>query len=171
MRIAHEFRDALVAAAIALVLAACGAMRPKPIPVVRFTAPTQHRHAVDANDVLFRAIGLVGTPYRYGGNTPRGGFDCSGLVDYVFRDVAGIVLPRTAEQISHIDAPEIPRNRLVSGDIVFFHQRGRQVSHVGIYVGKGRFVHAPNAGGTVRLDYLDSRYWKTHYSGAKRVPL
>jgi cell wall-associated NlpC family hydrolase len=126
------------------------------------------RHAT-ANDILFRAIGLVGTPYRYGGNTPVSGFDCSGLVDYVFREAAGIALPRTAEAISKIDAPRVDRDDLRSGDIVFFHHRGRRISHVGIYVGNGRFVHAPNEGGTVRLDALNSPYWRDHFSGAKRV--
>jgi cell wall-associated NlpC family hydrolase len=124
-----------------------------------------------ANAILFRAIALVGTPYRTGGNTPESGFDCSGLVGYIFRDVAGIALPRTAEEISRIDAPDIDRDALASGDLVFFHGHGRNVTHVGIYVGENRFVHAPNKGGTVRLDALDGDYWREHYSGAKRVRL
>jgi len=131
-------------------------------------SPRDERQAT-ANDILFRAIGLVGTPYRYGGNTPSGGFDCSGLVDYVFRDAAGIALPRTAAAISKVDAPRVSRQDLRSGDLVFFHHRSRRVSHVGIYVGKGQFVHAPNTGGTVRLDALDAPYWRDHYSGAKRI--
>jgi cell wall-associated NlpC family hydrolase len=160
----------LLTLACASILAACGAPRPQPQPLPRFTAPTRHKGEVSANDILFRAIALVGTPYRYGGNTPQGGFDCSGLVEYVFRDVAGIVLPRTAQEISEIGAPDVNRDRLESGDLVFFHQ-SRRVSHVGIYVGEGRFVHAPNEGGTVRLDHLDDDYWNKHFSGAKRIPL
>ena len=120
--------------------------------------------------MLFRAIGLVGTPYRYGGNTPEGGFDCSGLVGYVFRDTAGVNLPRTSEEISRIEAQDVRRGDLESGDIVLFGGRGR-INHVGIYVGAGRFVHAPNEGGTVRLDTLDGAYWKDHFKGAKRIPL
>lgn len=116
-------------------------------------------------------MALVGTPYRQGGNTPDTGFDCSGLVDYIFADVAGIALPRTASDISRIDAPSVDGDRLESGDLVFFHGHGRTVTHVGIYVGGGRFVHAPNKGGTVRLDPLDADYWRAHYSGAKRVRL
>lgn len=154
-----------------LVLAACSTPRPKPGPLPRFTAPTRHHGAVGPNDILFRAIALVGTPYRYGGNTPEGGFDCSGLVGYVFRDVAGIVLPRSAADIGDIAAPDIDRNRLESGDLVFFRHLTRHVSHVGIYVGEGRFVHAPNEGGTVRLDRLDDTYWHEHFVGAKRIPL
>ncbi|MGH8040900.1 MAG: C40 family peptidase [Rudaea sp.] len=151
----------------ACVLAGCGRHVVRTPAAVHY--PPAATHGANANDILFRAIGLVGTPYRYGGNTPRGGFDCSGLVDYVFREVAGIELPRTAEGISRIDAPKVPRDALESGDLVFFHHNNRQVSHVGIYVGKGRFVHAPNAGGTVRLDELAAPYWREHYSGAKRV--
>jgi cell wall-associated NlpC family hydrolase len=154
-----------------LALGGCSAPHPKPGPLPRFTAPTRHHGEVGPNDILFRAIALVGTPYRYGGNTPDGGFDCSGLVAYVFRDVAGIVLPRTAEEISAIGAPEIDRDRLESGDLVFFRHHTRGVTHVGIYVGEGRFVHAPNEGGTVRLDRLDDNYWREHFRSAKRIPL
>ena len=165
MRIRKFFICGLVAG-VAAGLSGCGSRAVKPAPSVAYPTRTQR---ANPNDILFRAIGLIGTPYRYGGNTPRGGFDCSGLVDYVFHDVAGIDLPRTAEEISRIDAPQVARKQLESGDLVFFHTEGRRVSHVGIYVGKGRFVHAPNEGGTVRLDYLDAPYWREHYSGAKRV--
>lgn len=121
-----------------------------------------------ANAVLFRAIGLVGTPYRYGGNTPEGGFDCSGLVGFVFREAAGMALPRTTGAIASLDAPKLKQARLAPGDLVFFGQRGR-VNHVGIYVGEGRFVHAPNSGGTVRLDALDGHYWRDAWLFGKRV--
>lgn len=156
---------------LAALLGACSAPRPKPGPLPRFTAPSPHHGEIGPNDILFRAIALVGTPYRYGGNTPESGFDCSGFVDYVFRDVAGIVLPRTVDDIDAINAPEVRREELNSGDLVFFRTSGRKVSHIGIYVGEGRFVHAPNEGGTVRLDRLDNVYWNAHYSGAKRIPL
>jgi cell wall-associated NlpC family hydrolase len=122
-----------------------------------------------SNDVLMRAIGLVGTPYRYGGNTPEGGFDCSGLVGFVFRDAAGVVLPRSTRELIDISAPDIDRDRLQPGDLVYFNPKGGRVSHIGIYVGEGRFVHAPSRGGTVRLDALGSDYWNRHYVGAKRV--
>ncbi len=121
-----------------------------------------------ANAVLFRAIALVGTPYRYGGNTPDTGFDCSGLVGYVFRDAAGVALPRTSSDMSDLDARRIDMRDLQAGDLVFFAE-GRRVSHVGIYVGEQRFVHAPNTGGTVRLDRLDTPYWNAHFVYGKRV--
>ena len=121
-----------------------------------------------ANSVLMRAIGLVGTPYRYGGNTPESGFDCSGLVTYVYRDMLDLRLPRTSRELADVQGPRIAPEKLAAADLVFFGSKGN-VSHVGIYVGEGRFVHAPSTGGTVRLDRLDGLYWRDHYSGAKRV--
>jgi cell wall-associated NlpC family hydrolase len=121
-----------------------------------------------ANAVTIRALGLVGTPYRYGGNSPESGFDCSGLVTYVFRDVLDIRLPRTSRELAKVQGPKIAPKKLAAGDLVFFGSKG-EVGHVGIYVGEGRFVHAPSTGGTVRLDYLDGPYWRDHYTGAKRV--
>ena len=122
-----------------------------------------------ANDVLFRAIGLVGTPYRWGGNTPAGGFDCSGLVDYIYRSATGIKLPRSSRDMASMDGEKVQRmTQLASGDLVFFGKSGA-ISHVGVYVGKGRFVHAPNSGGTVRLDDIDGPYWRDHFAYGKRV--
>lgn len=166
----------LLFGAIMLALAGCGGghkqvrkTRPHaPPPPSRTWATVQPDNPAAANAVLMRALGLVGTPYRYGGNTPEGGFDCSGLVNYVYRDMLDLRLPRTSRDLAAYQGPRIPPERLASGDLVFFGSGG-QVSHVGIYVGEGRFVHAPSSGGTVRLDYLDGYYWRDHYSGAKRV--
>lgn len=121
-----------------------------------------------ANAVLIRAISLVGTPYKWGGNTPEGGFDCSGLVNYVYRDMLDMRLPRTTSELIKLQGPRIQPVQLAGGDLVFFGSGG-QVSHVGIYVGEGRFVHAPSSGGTVRLDQLDDPWWRDHYSGARRL--
>jgi cell wall-associated NlpC family hydrolase len=107
-------------------------------------------------------------PYRYGGNTPDSGFDCSGLVAYVYREMLDLRLPRTSRDLAAVQGPKIDPQRLATGDLVFFGSRG-SVTHVGIYVGEGRFVHAPSTGGTVRLDSLSGPYWKDHYTGAKRV--
>lgn len=122
-----------------------------------------------ANDILFGAMGLVGTPYHWGGNSPQTGFDCSGLVNYVYESVADIQLPRTSLAMSELDTPKLGRKQLAAGDLVFFHGGSSRISHVGIYVGKGRFVHAPNSGGTVRLDSLDNPYWSSHFSFGRRV--
>ena len=122
-----------------------------------------------ANDVLFRAMALVGTPYHWGGNTPAGGFDCSGLVDYIYRTAARIKLPRTSHDLAAMDGRKVRQmTQLASGDLVFFDIDGA-ISHVGVYVGKGRFVHAPNSGGTVRLDDIDGPYWGGHFAYGKRV--
>ncbi|MCC7095748.1 MAG: C40 family peptidase [Thermomonas sp.] len=123
-----------------------------------------------ANAVLIRAISLVGTPYHWGGNTPEGGFDCSGLVNYVYRDMLNLRLPRTTSELIRLQGPRIQPEQLAGGDLVFFGTGGK-VSHVGIYVGEGRFVHAPSTGGTVRLDRLDDPWWHDHYSGARRLLL
>ncbi|HWI24981.1 MAG TPA: C40 family peptidase [Lysobacter sp.] len=157
---------------ITLLLAACGGsenLRPaRPVAMPRAWPVVPPADPERANAVLMRAISLVGTPYRYGGNTPDGGFDCSGLVNYVYRDMLDLRLPRTSRDLASLQGPRIPPDHLAAADLVFFGSSG-SVSHVGIYVGEGRFVHAPSTGGTVRLDHLDGPYWRDHYSGARRV--
>lgn len=155
----------------AALLSACASRTPPPAPVIRTPvfAPSQAFSPV-AEDVLFQALGLVGTPYRWGGNTPDSGFDCSGLIGYVYRDAAGITLPRTTREMIGMRAQDIDQNSLQTGDLIFFATNGgSQVSHAGIYVGEGRFVHAPATGGTVKLDTLSKAYWQKAYLGAKRV--
>ncbi|WP_274507862.1 C40 family peptidase [Xanthomonas campestris] len=155
-----------------LLLAACSqapVRRPAPAPATARVWPqVPPANPAAANNILMRALGLVGTPYRYGGNTPESGFDCSGLVTYVYKDVLALSLPRTSRDLAAVQGPKIPAEKLSTGDLVFFGSSG-SVTHVGIYVGEGRFVHAPSSGGTVRLDFLDGAYWRDHYSGSKRV--
>ena len=119
-----------------------------------------------AHDIAIHALGLVGTPYRYGGNTPDTGFDCSGLIGYVYRQRVGTPPPRTVAQLNQWGQP-IDANELRTGDLVVFG-RGRSPSHAGIYVGEGRFVHAPSSGGTVRLDHLQSRHWSNQNPAFRR---
>jgi cell wall-associated NlpC family hydrolase len=152
-----------------LLLGACAGRAPVSTPVESPPAIPEFGDG-RADDVLFRALGLVGTPYRYGGNTPASGFDCSGLIGYVYRDAAGISLPRSTRELIAMGVPNVGREALRSGDLVFFATSGGgRVSHAGIYVGEGRFVHAPSSGGTVRLDSLADRYWQSSYLKAKRV--
>jgi cell wall-associated NlpC family hydrolase len=163
----------LIVISLAALLGACASAPPPSKPQVVYrpvvTAPPQMLSQA-AENVLFRAIGLVGTPYRWGGNTPDSGFDCSGLIGYVYRDAAGISLPRSTRDMIVISAPDVKLNQLQSGDLVFFATSGgSQVSHAGIYVGEGRFVHAPASGGTVKLDSLNKPYWQKAYLNAKRV--
>nr|WP_246189337.1 C40 family peptidase [Pseudoxanthomonas kalamensis] len=166
----HAPRIAILLFGTLLVLAGCGSDK----PVVRSPPPgsawpvVSAKDPAAANSVLMRALGLVGTPYRWGGNTPESGFDCSGLVTYVYRDMLDLRLPRTSRDLAQVQGPKISPGKLAPADLVFFGSRGN-VTHVGIYVGEGRFVHAPSSGGTVRLDHLDGAYWRDHYSGARRV--
>jgi cell wall-associated NlpC family hydrolase len=110
-----------------------------------------------ANDVTLYAISLVGTPYRWGGNTPESGFDCSGLIGHVYKSRAGVLAPRTVSALTDWGQP-VPTQSLRTGDLVVFVQKG-VANHAGIYVGEGRFVHAPSSGGEVRLEALNSKYW------------
>lgn len=122
-----------------------------------------------ADDVLLQAMAQIGVPYRWGGSSPQTGFDCSGLIGYVFNNSMNIKLPRSTTEMMRLKAPVIERSRLRSGDIVFFATSGgRRVSHAGIYVGDNRFVHAPSSGGKVRIDSLDMPYWNKAYLQAKR---
>ena len=158
--------------AAVLLLAGCGgkATRPaaKAAPPVRHWPQVRPADPAAANAVSLRALSLVGTPYRYGGNTPESGFDCSGLVNYVFRDMLELRLPRSSRELAAVQGPKVRPEQLATGDLVFFGN-GREVNHVGIYIGEGRFVHAPTTGGTVRLDHLDGHYWRSSYTGARRV--
>jgi cell wall-associated NlpC family hydrolase len=146
-------RPALAIAFFALT--GCASAPPAPI-----TAPGGSGDRAAAH-----AAKMVGKPYRYGGESPSSGFDCSGLVHYSFRQ-AGVSVPRsTAAQLR---ASQPVRGNLRRGDLVFFDQEGKKRSHVGIYLGNGRFVHAPSSGKRVRTDSLDSRYWKKHFDEARR---
>ena len=114
------------------------------------------------------ALNHLGIRYRYGGNSPTEGFDCSGLVSYVAFQSLGLTLPRSAADIA-ARGQEIERGELVAGDLVFFNTMGRKFSHVGIYVGGDRFIHSPSAGGVVRVEDMKMAYWTKRYNGARRL--
>jgi murein DD-endopeptidase len=109
---------------------------------------------------------MVGKPYRYGGSSPAG-FDCSGLVQFSYRQ-AGIALPRSTDQQRSISRA-VKLADLRRGDLLFFNQEGKKYGHLGIYLGDGKFIHAPSSGKAVRSDRLDSPYWKKHLSEARRI--
>ncbi|MGY4639758.1 murein DD-endopeptidase [Pseudomonas sp. TE24901] len=121
------------------------------------------------NGVVERAHELIGTPYRWGGQTVKDGFDCSGLLVYLFRTEAGIKLPRTTTTMLASNAKTVARNQLKVGDAVFFkHNGAAQLKHVGIYIGNDRFIHSPRTGKTIRIDSLSNTYWNKSYLTAKR---
>ena len=120
-------------------------------------------------NLLSRALAQLGTPYRWGGTSPEGGFDCSGLVGYVFRNALGIELPRVSRDMARTGALVADRSQLVEGDLVFFGKDGSGVDHVGIYLGEGKFVHAPRTGRDVTVSRLDSGYWASKYVQGRRV--
>ncbi len=113
------------------------------------------------------ALKMLGRPYHFGGATPSAGFDCSGLVQFSFRQ-AGVAVPHNTERQRQASRP-VRRAELRRGDLVFFDQEGKKSSHVGIYLGDGRFVHAPSSGKHVRSDRLDAPYWKKHLSETRRL--
>ena len=121
-------------------------------------------------DLLRRAFALLGTPYRWGGSSPDRGFDCSGLVGYVYRTALGIDLPRISRDQAHSGEQVADRAAMAAGDLVFFGRRGR-VDHVGIYIGEGKFVHAPSRGKDVMVSSLDEGYWGRKFMQARRVVL
>jgi cell wall-associated NlpC family hydrolase len=116
----------------------------------------------------FYALIALGAQYRYGGHLPETGFDCSGLVAHVFQRAWGLLLPRGADQQAKLGKP-VRRQDLEPGDLVFYNTRNRAYSHVGIYVGDGRFIHAPRRGKRVRAESVDSPYWKARFNGARRL--
>jgi cell wall-associated NlpC family hydrolase len=121
-----------------------------------------------ASRVVVHAMGFVGVPYKMGGNSAETGLDCSGFVRAVFSQMTGQALPRRAEEQA-ASTSVIDRTELQPGDLVFFNTLRRSFSHVGIYIGDGRFVHSPRPGREVRVERMDKAYWVTRFDGARRA--
>lgn len=134
------------------------------------SAPVHQDSAYDErmNDLVIYAMSLAETPYQYGGNSARSGFDCSSYVGHVYREVLDIQLPRTTKAISGVGDP-LRQSDLRPGDLVFFDTMRRPYSHVGIYVGESKFVHAPKTGSRIRVESMELNYWRSRYNGARRV--
>lgn len=132
------------------------------------TSPAGYVDSV--GEVIFYALSMVGINYRWGGASPQTGFDCSGLVGHVFRQIAGLVLPRDSYAMARLGKP-VALEELRPGDLVFFNTMRRPFSHVGIYLGDKRFVHAPSAGKTVHVVDMTEPYWSVRYNGARRIDL
>lgn len=126
-------------------------------------------HATPSDDISMYAVSLVGSPYRLGGNSPETGLDCSGFVGHVYKQITGILLPRDSRMISETAQP-LAQTELQPGDLVFFNTLNRAYSHVGIYLGDDRFVHASSSrSGGVMVSNLADRYWRQRFDGARRV--
>ena len=118
---------------------------------------------------LMKALSLLGTPYRLGGDNPAKGVDCSGFIKGIYKDTANIDLPRTAREMSH-EGEKIAKDELKPGDLVFFGSHKKTVTHVGIYAGNGEFVHASSSRSKeVTVSRLDQKYWAHRFNGARRV--
>jgi len=131
-------------------------------------APVAAAPADPSAEVVLRALSLLGVNYRFGGNTPETGLDCSGLVRFVFHDTLGMPLPRRSEEMSRVGSA-VSARELQPGDLVFFNTLRRAFSHVGIYIGNNQFVHAPATGKSIRVESLGTDYWVRRFNGARRL--
>lgn len=141
--------------------------------VANDSAPTHDRTLLEraaegAQDMTNRALEMLGVHYRRGGSSPENGFDCSGLVQHVVQNALGLNLPRTAREMAKV-GERVPLSDLKPGDLVFFNTMRRAFSHVGIYLGDNRFVHAPSTGGEVRVEDMNTKYWTSRFQGARRL--
>lgn len=169
----------LVLVVLTMLLVACGSSPTRSTSQGSAAPQTSVRAAPDwsrqqrpasaaAEQVTLMALAMIGTPYRFGGSA-LGGFDCSGLSSYVYAQSAGITLPRSAQEQGAIGGRPLRAGDLRTGDLVFFETVPGRISHVGIYVGQGRFVHAPSAGSKVRLERMDQVYWWPRFRFGKRL--
>ena len=145
----------------ALLLAACASKPPAPESTTE-RRPDRPTSSSKGHDVVIFALGLIDTGYRFGGKNPEAGLDCSGMVSYIYGRAAGLRITGSAADIARRGRP-VDRSGLRPGDLVFFNTRNASFSHVGVYIGDDRFVHAPSSSGRVRIDQLDARYYAQHF--------
>lgn len=148
----------------ALLLAACSGPAPRPPAETIAHAPVAVSEK--GNEVALYALGLIDTGYKFGGKNPEAGLDCSGMVSYIYGQVAGLKVQGSAADIARNGRP-IDRAALRPGDLVFFNTRNRAYSHVGIYLGDARFIHAPSTNGKVRIDHLNDHYYAQRFEAAR----
>ena len=155
----------LIVCATALLLAACASKPPAPVSTTE-RRPDRPASSSKGQDVVIFALSLVDTGYRFGGKNPEAGLDCSGMVSYIYGRAAGLRMSGSAADIARRGRP-VERSGLRPGDLVFFNTRNASFSHVGIYIGDDRFVHAPSGSGRVRIDQLDTRYYAQRFETAR----
>ena len=155
--------------AVAITLSGTSAVRATEVQPLLSDEPSLfERYSSNAKDLVLKGLELVGIRYRRGGTDPDSGLDCSGFVQLVFKDAVGLLLPRTAREQSEV-GDVIDKRELKPGDLVFFNTMRRAFSHVGIYLGDNRFMHAPRTGAEVRVEDMSQSYWVKRYNGARRV--
>ena len=137
-------------------------------PAAPLQAPVQAPPRAERSEALLQALLALGLDYRRGGNSPVTGFDCSGLVAHVYKEAWGVRLPRTSDAQSQAGVP-VSLAELQAGDLLFYDTLKRPFSHVGIYLGDGKFVHAPKSGAQVRIESVKGAYWVQRFSGARRI--
>ncbi|SIQ22233.1 Cell wall-associated hydrolase, NlpC family [Aromatoleum tolulyticum] len=168
----HRLTTRIVAllAATALLIAPPAGAVDTPAPADQATEATSSfdRYGTAAQDLINQGMEYLGIRYRFGGNSPETGLDCSGLVQNVFRNALGLNLPRAARDMARV-GEKVGVRDLKPGDLVFFNTMRKAFSHVGIYVGDGRFLHAPSSGGEVRIDEMNQSYWAKRFNGARRM--
>jgi cell wall-associated NlpC family hydrolase len=162
-----DFFALLISLFAALLLTACGSVSPRYTASDFSTPPPLQPISQTGDEVALYALDLIGTGYRFGGKNPQAGLDCSGMVSYIYHQAAGIDVSGSAADIAK-RGKEIDRQLLRPGDLVFFNTEHKPFSHVAIYIGENRFVHAPSTNGHVRIDRLDNRYYAERYEMARR---
>lgn len=153
---------------VVFLLAACGGIAPRGDSSPGTIAHVPRTVSAQASEVVIYAMGLIDTGYRFGGKNPEAGLDCSGMVSYVFDRAVGLKVNGSAADIARHGRP-VERESLLPGDLVFFNTQNRPYSHVGIYIGGNRFVHAPSTNGRVRIEQLDNRYFAQRFDAARSV--
>lgn len=166
-------RAAALAAAALFAFASAAAAQDAPESAPAESVTTSVRDAAPsawqtARDLASSALDLIGIRYRWGGATPHTGLDCSGLVQFVFQQVTGVTLPHSAKELSRL-GDKVALSDLRPGDLVFFNTRRFAFSHVGVYVGDSRFIHAPRRGREVEVATIDGQYWRQRFDGARRL--
>lgn len=151
---------------IAALLAACGSPGPRPPASTETIAQASRPVSEKGNEIVLYAMGLLDTGYRFGGKNPEAGLDCSGMVAYIYNRAAGLKVAGSAADIARKGRP-IDRRDLRPGDLVFFNTRNAPFSHVGLYIGDERFIHAPSTNGRVRIDHMNARYYAQRFEAAR----
>lgn len=150
----------------ALLVAACSSPPSRPGSTSGTVAQAPRAVSARGNEVVLYALGLIDTGYRFGGKNPEAGLDCSGMVSYIYREAAGMKVAGSAADLAR-RARAIEFDALQPGDLVFFNTRNQSFSHVGIYIGDARFIHAPSTNGRVRIDRLNDRYYAQRFEAAR----